>query len=167
MRPALALLLALSCEKAQGAGPQPVDVSAEAYVMPALPRGRVTLLDAFGGRHVVEVEIAATHDARTRGLMWRRELKEGAGMLFIFREPAPLSFWMKNTLIPLDMIFIDKDLKIVGAVERAEPKTLQSRGVAGMSMFVLEVPSGWFSKTGLKAGTAVTIEGAAGIKPEP
>jgi uncharacterized protein len=143
------------------------DIAAEDYEMPPLPMGRVTLTDAFGGKHVVEVEIAATHDARTRGLMWRRELADGKGMLFIFKQQQPLTFWMKNTLIPLDMLFIDADLKIVGVVENAEPKTFTSRGVPGPSMFVLEVPAGWWAKKGLKAGSAIAIDGAADLKVEP
>jgi uncharacterized membrane protein (UPF0127 family) len=174
-----ALLLFVACQNAEGAKPaapaplprgqKPVqtDVTADDYVMPSLPMGRVTLTDAFGGKHAVEVEIAATRDARTRGLMWRTALSDGRGMLFIFKEQQQLNFWMKNTLIPLDMIFIDKDLKIVGAVERAEPKTFTSRGVPGPSMFVLEVPSGWFAKQGLKAGGAISIEGASELKIEP
>lgn len=179
MRLLSALLLFVACqsEGAKPAPPQPLprnaakpaqtDITAEDYVMPALPKGRVTLTDAFGGKHVVDVEIAATHDARTRGLMWRRELADGKGMLFIFKSEQPLTFWMKNTLIPLDMIFIDRDLKIVGAVERAEPKTLSTRGVPGVSQFVLEVPSGWWATKGLKAGSAVTFEGTGELNVEP
>jgi len=143
------------------------DVTAEDYVMAPLPMGRVTLVDAFGGKHVVQVEIAATRDARTRGLMWRRSLEDGKGMLFIFKDPQPLSFWMRNTLIPLDMIFIDKDLRVSGAVENAEPKTLSSRGVGGAQMFVLEVPGGWVKRVGLKTGSTIKIDGAADLKPEP
>lgn len=135
--------------------------------MPPLPKGRVTLVDAYGGKHVVEVEIAATHTTRTRGLMWRTELADGKGMLFIFKQQQPLTFWMKNTLIPLDMIFIDADLQIVGVVENAEPKTFTSRGVGTPSLFVLEVQAGWWAKKALKVGSAVTLEGAADIRPEP
>ncbi len=169
----LLVLLVAACQSAQGANPTlpgapaqpkaaPTDVTAEDYPMPALPMGRVTLIDAYGGKHVVEVEIAATRDSRTRGLMWRRSLADGKGMLFIFHEQQPLSFWMRNTLIPLDMIFIDKDLKIAGAVERAEPKTLMSRGVGGAQLFVLEVPSGWVAKVGIKAGSTVQDRGRVG-----
>ena len=159
---------AVPAPAAPAPAPKPVqtDITAEDYVMPPLPMGRVTLTDAFGGKHVVEVEIAATHDARTRGLMWRRALEDGKGMLFIFKEQQPLMFWMKNTLIPLDMIFIDKDLKIVGAVENAEPRTFNSRGVGAPSMFVLEVPGGWVAKKGLKAGSAITLDGAADVTVE-
>jgi uncharacterized membrane protein (UPF0127 family) len=74
---------------------------------------------------------------------------------------------MRNTLIPLDMIFIDKDLKVAGAVERAEPKTMSSRGVGTPTLYVLEVPSGWYAKTGIKAGSTVQIDGAADLKVEP
>ena len=166
----LALIVLMACPSAQGANPEvkiPADVTAESYAMPALPMGRVTLRDAFGGKHLVEVEIAATHDARTRGLMWRKSLADGKGMLFIFKEQSPLSFWMRNTLIPLDMLFIDKDLKVVGIVERAEPKTLSSRGTGQPSQFVLEVPGGWCAKLGVKAGSAVQLDGASQLNPEP
>jgi uncharacterized membrane protein (UPF0127 family) len=174
-----ALLLFVACQSETKAAPpapaqpapppKPVqtDVSAEDYVMPPLPKGRVTLTDAFGGKHVVDVEIAATHDARTRGLMWRRELADGKGMLFIFRQEQPLSFWMKNTLIPLDLLYLDKDLKIAGVVENAEPKTFTSRGIGTPTMFVLEVPGGWFAKKGLKVGSTVVVEGAGEITAEP
>ncbi len=182
MRTVAALLLVFAACRSEGAKPQPppqaqprvapskpaqTDITAEDYVMPPLPRGRVTLVDAYGGKHVVEVEIAATHDARTRGLMWRKELADGKGMLFIFKQQQPLTFWMKNTLIPLDMIFIDQELKIAGVVENAEPKTFTSRGVGSPSMFVLEVPGGWAAKKALKPGSTVVLEGAADVKVEP
>jgi uncharacterized membrane protein (UPF0127 family) len=148
--------------------PAPItDITAQNYVMPKLPRGRVTLTDAFGGKHPVDVEVAYTRDQRTRGLMWRTELPEGTGMLFIFNGDQYLSFWMKNTLIPLDMVFIKSDLSIVGIVERAEPKTLTSRNPGADSMYVLEIPSGWAQKIGLKPGLKVKIEGTQGLVPDP
>ncbi len=178
MKVLFGVLLFIACqgEGAKPAAPAPAaapqkpvqtDVAAEDYVMPPLPKGRMTLTDAFGGKHVVELEIAATHNSRTRGLMWRRELADGKGMLFIFRQEQPLTFWMKNTLIPLDMIFLDKDLKIAGVVENAEPRTFTSRGIGTPTMFVLEVPGGWWAKKGLKAGTPATLEGAGDIIAEP
>jgi uncharacterized membrane protein (UPF0127 family) len=120
-----ASLVLTACPPAQGVKPaSPVatvsDVTAQNYVMPALPKAKVTLVDAFGAPHTVDVEVAATRDSRTRGLMWRTELADGEGMLFIFRDQGELSFWMRNTLISLDMIFIDKTMHVVGIVERAE-----------------------------------------------
>jgi hypothetical protein len=174
----LAALLVVSACESQGkppalpprvAQPKPpvTDITAQDYVMPKLPRARVVLVDAFGGKHPVDVEVATTRDSRTRGLMWRTELAEGTGMLFLFERDQPLSFWMKNTLIPLDMIFIRSDMTIVGIVERAEPKTFSPRAPKGDSMYVLEVPSGWSEKIGLKPGLKVTFEGTQGLTAEP
>lgn len=143
------------------------DITAEDYVAPALPKGHVVLLDAFGTRHAVEVEIAATHDSRTRGLMWRKELADGRGMLFVFGEDEAHSFWMKNTLIPLDMIFIGSDLKIVGIVQSAEPRTLISRGPTDrFSRYVLEVPGGWTARLGVKTGSPVELQLPPGLDVE-
>ncbi len=168
---ALALALA-ACESRGGRpaveAPKPVvtDVTAQDYVMPQLPQARVLLTDAFGGSHAVEVEVASTRDQRTRGLMWRTQLVEGKGMFFIFPQDSRLSFWMKNTLIPLDLIFIRSDFTIVGIVQRAEPKTLTARAPEEDSMYVLEVPSGWSEKIGLRRGLKVQLQGMQGIKPE-
>jgi uncharacterized protein len=141
------------------------DVTAEGYQGPKLPRARVTVLDAYGYKHAVDAEVAATREARTRGLMWRTSLPEGTGMLFIFPEEDWLNFWMKNTLIPLDMIFLSKDLTIVGIIERAEPKTLAARGPRAMAKYVLEVPGGWSARMGLKPGLRMLVEGTQGIVP--
>ena len=141
------------------------DVTAQNYEAPALPRARVTLVDAYGYKHAVEAEVAATSPARTRGLMWRTELAEGKGMLFIFPGDEPLTFWMKNTLIPLDMIFANKDLVIVGIVENAVPKTLTSRGPGADAKYVLEVPGGWSAKLGLRSGLTLQLEGTQSVVP--
>lgn len=172
-----AVAFALTACQSEGKPPAPPPVvsqkpavtaiDAQDYVMPPLPRARVMLVDAFGGKHPVDVEVAWTRDQRTRGLMWRTALPEGKGMLFIFSKDSWLSFWMKNTLIPLDMIFIRSDMTIVGIVERAEPKTLSSRAPQTQSMYVLEVPAGWSEKLGLKPGLKVRLEGIQHLSPEP
>ncbi len=146
---------------------QPKDVTDEDYQMEALPLARVTLLDAYGGTHVVEAEVAANEGARTRGLMWRKQLAEGKGMLFLFPHEQALNFWMRNTLIPLDMIFIDAKLEIAGIVEMAEPRTLSGRGVGKPSKYVLEVPGGWSAKIGLKPGLKVRFEGTEHVEVTP
>jgi hypothetical protein len=169
-----AALICVACQSQGGPpaaatrAPEPsaakvTDVTARAYVMPSLPKARVTLADAWGYKHAVDAEVAATRDARTRGLMWRTALPEGTGMLFIFPEQDELNFWMKNTLIPLDMIFISKDRVIVGVVERAQPGTLEARGPGVPALYVLEVPGGWASKMGLGVGRGVQLEGIQGI----
>ena len=103
----------------------------------------------------VVVEIARTERERNRGLMYRDKLESGRGMLFLFEEAAPLSFWMRNTYIPLDMIFLGADRRVVGIVERAEPLTDDPRGVPGRSQFVVEVPGGWAAAHRIAPGTPV------------
>jgi len=150
------------------APPKPVvtDITAEDYAMPRLPHGTVTLLGAGGKKLPIDAEVAASRDARTRGLMWRYALAEGTGMLFIFSREQPLSFWMRNTLIPLDMLFIDAKGKIVSVVENAEPRTLSSRPSTGPATYVLELPGGYSARHGVKAGSQVTFEGIANIVAE-
>jgi hypothetical protein len=121
-------------------------------------RALVVVETAAGGRHPVTVELARTDAERARGLMHRRELAEDAGMLFLFRERADHSFWMKETLIPLDMIFIDDDGRIVGIIERAEPRTLSPRSVGSPSRYVLEVNGGWARSRGVAQGDRVRFE---------
>jgi uncharacterized membrane protein (UPF0127 family) len=148
--------------------PAPVtDVTAQDYVAPALPTGRVKLVDADGKAIWIEVEVAASRAMRTRGMMWRVALAEGKGMLFLFKNQEPLSFWMRNTLIPLDMVFIDSSLRIAGIVENAEPRTLTSRSPSKPSQFVLELPGGYTKKMRIKAGSAVELEGVGMIPVEP
>ena len=100
----------------------------------------------------VNVEIADNPQAWSKGLMFRKELGEDEGMLFIFPRQQQQFFWMKNTYIPLDMIFMDKDLKVVGIIENVEPMTTDLRYVDQPSKFVLEVNGGWVAKHGLAVG---------------
>jgi uncharacterized membrane protein (UPF0127 family) len=106
----------------------------------------------------VDAEVAATDPMRERGMMWRKELAEGKGMLFLFPEQEEHSFWMRNTLIPLDMIFIDSAGAIVGIVVNAEPGSLLSRSVGAPSQYVLEVPGGWSEKVGVRTGDRVELQ---------
>ena len=179
MRPAwLALVVLAACQsQGQASAPAPApsasarpkaprqtDVTAQDYQAPALPHARVVLEDAYGAKHAVDAEVAATRESRTRGLMWRTSLADGAGMLFIFPQEEPLNFWMKNTLIPLDMIFLAQDRTIVGIVEQATPLTLSPRGPGTDAMYVLEVPGGWVAKVGLRKGLKVRIDGIEGLR---
>ncbi len=158
---------ALAKQPAPISKPVQLDPSAFDYVMPPLPAAKVTLIDAFKGTHVVEVEVAATATTRTRGMMWRTSLLPGKGMLFIFPVEQRLSFWMRNTLIPLDMIFFSKDLNVTGVISNAEPQTLTSRGPATSSMYVLEVPGGWAEKVGIAVGSPVKLDGTMALEVTP
>jgi uncharacterized protein len=174
LRALCAALLLASCQAPEArdrpsppAGRSVTDVNAESYVGPALPRARVLLKDAYGGVHRVDVEVAATPESRTRGLMWRKELPAGQGMLFIFPEEDVQSFWMRNTLIPLDMLFINSAGRIVGIIERAEPRTLTSRSVGVPGRYVLEVPGGWSQSQGITRGGTVEFQGLERIPVVP
>jgi uncharacterized membrane protein (UPF0127 family) len=105
----------------------------------------------------VRVELALTADKHERGLMYRQSLAADAGMLFVFPESEIHSFWMKNTPLPLDMIFIDDDREIVGIVEKAVPFSTTNRSVAGASRYVLEVNGGFAAEHGVKAGQTVDL----------
>jgi uncharacterized membrane protein (UPF0127 family) len=108
-----------------------------------------------------EVEIADTPAKRELGLQYRRELAENRGMLFLFADDREQTFWMKNTPIPLDMIFIDADHKIVGIVEEAVPFTLDSRSVGAPSRFVLEIKGGLCRRHGIQPGDRIRFEALA------
>ncbi len=107
------------------------------------------------GVHVFSVEMATTEEEKTTGLMYRKELPEGKGMLFDFTPEQEVSMWMKNTYIPLDMIFIRADGKILRIAENTEPlstKIIPSRGPA---KGVLEVIAGTAQKYGIAPGDRV------------
>ena len=98
----------------------------------------------------------ATHDAQILAQV------TDAGMLFVFPRAQHLTFWMKNTVLPLDMIFIGDDRRVVGIVKDAVPYTTTPREVAGDSRYVLEVNAGFSERHGVRAGDAVTFEGVSG-----
>lgn len=103
----------------------------------------------------VQVEIARTEQERARGLMFRKQLPENHGMLFVFDRPEHLSFWMKNTYLPLDMVFITDEMRVLGVVENATPLSTQSQQVPGNSQFVLEVNAGFCQAHGVRDGSRV------------
>jgi len=117
------------------------------------------VLQGQAGPVVVEVEVARTPEEQQRGLMFRTELKPDAGMLFVYQRDGDHSFWMKNTYIPLDMIFITADGRVAGVVENAEPLTTTSRQVGTPSRYVLEVNAGFFRRHGIQPGSPVSFRG--------
>jgi len=119
----------------------------------------VVVVDSPAGPQRFKVEIAAKPNEQQRGLMYREALAEDEGMIFLFAHQKVQSFWMKNTWIPLDMLFIDEDLVVRGIVENAEPLTTTSRKIDAPTRYVLEVKGGLTRKLGIVAGAKVTFEG--------
>jgi uncharacterized membrane protein (UPF0127 family) len=107
----------------------------------------------------VTVEVADNDQSREKGLMFRNQLDADAGMLFIFRQPSKLVFWMRNTWIPLDMIFADGNGRIVGIVANARTRSDQQLGVDAESQYVLEVNGGFSEKHHIKAGDRLEFQG--------
>ncbi len=107
----------------------------------------------------VDIEIARTPAERQRGLMYRKSLEQNRGMLFIFEKPDHLSFWMRNTYIPLDIIFIESGMRILGIVEKTTPLSEKQCAVPGVSQYVLEVNAGFSQTHGLTRGVKVEFIG--------
>jgi uncharacterized membrane protein (UPF0127 family) len=110
-------------------------------------------------RGSVKVEIAATPDARELGLMYRNHLDENAGMIFVFPSPSATHFWMKNTLIPLDMFFADSSGKVLGIVANAQPYSEAMLGGFEGTLYVLEVNAGYGAKHHVEAGDRLEFGG--------
>lgn len=104
--------------------------------------------------HRLVAETASTVEARTVGLMRRFSLKPDHGMLFVFDAPQPLTFWMKNTFVPLSIAFIGPDGKIINIDDMA-PQTETGHSSHGIALYALEMKKGWFSERGIVAGSRV------------
>jgi uncharacterized membrane protein (UPF0127 family) len=110
-------------------------------------------------RAAVKVEIADTPDARELGLMYRTHLDDNAGMLFIFPSPSPAQFWMKNTVLPLDMLFADPRGKLVGIVANAPPYSEALLGGFDGTLYVLEVNAGYAAQHRIVVGDRLEFRG--------
>lgn len=103
-----------------------------------------------------DVEMAQTSEERAKGLMFRESMPENHGMLFVFEEDAPRSFWMKNTLIPLDMIFIDGNMTVVDVKNAVPCKEDPCSTYSAHGTYVLEINAGLAEKYGIKAGSRMS-----------
>ncbi len=122
------------------------------------PLPKVIINTQSGNQFEFKVELAKTAHEHAVGLMHRQNLPSDQGMLFIFHDEALRSFWMKNTLISLDMLFIAASGQIVGIVHEAEPLTLDSRSVKAKSRYVLEINGGLCQKLGIAKGDFVVLK---------
>ncbi|OYT99364.1 MAG: hypothetical protein CFE40_05765 [Burkholderiales bacterium PBB1] len=107
------------------------------------------------GIHVITAEVARTEQQREIGLMFRESMPANHGMLFVFDRPGQQCFWMKNTLLPLDVAFIADNGTIVNT-DRMKPRTLDPHCSTQPVRFVLEMNDGWFAKRGIAAGFKLT-----------
>ncbi|GAA5180215.1 hypothetical protein GCM10025771_24190 [Niveibacterium umoris] len=107
------------------------------------------------GMHRIDAEVAATEESRMVGLMYRKSMPETRGMLFVFDVPASHCMWMKNTLIPLSVAFIDDGGRIVN-IEEMAAETEESHCAAAPVRFALEMNRGWFQARGLKKGARLS-----------
>lgn len=105
----------------------------------------------IGDKHLA-VEIAADHKARERGLMFREEISEGTGMLFVYPRPTIIKLWMKNTYIPLSTAFIDEDGKITQILQMENVDSTKIYKSKENAKYALEVPLSWFKKNDIKIG---------------
>ena len=115
---------------------------------------RLAQIRLNAGIHNINAEVAATPEQREIGLMFRTSMPAGDGMLFVFERPSKQCFWMRNTLIPLSVAFLDDDGSVVN-IEDMKPRTLDSHCSTQPVRFVLEMNEGWFAKRGIRAGSRV------------
>lgn len=122
-----------------------------------MPTGEISFPDVNGGSLKIQAELAKTEHDVQKGLMFRRSMSDNQGMLFKLESRRDHTFWMHNTCIPLDMMFVEDDGLIVGIVEGAAPLTDDVRSCGCPSSYVLEVNGGWARKKGVKPGQRITI----------
>ena len=123
-----------------------------------LPLGKITFLDATGSPQV-DVELARDDASRERGLMYRRSMPESRGMLFSWQDERVRNFWMHNTCIPLDMLYVTQEGIIAGILEQVPTLNDAPRGVQCPVAHVLELNAGWARAHGVKPGMKLKIEG--------
>ena len=136
IRALAALLLSLSAAAQAQDGPQP----------------RLDTVDITAGMHVIKAEVARSQQQQMMGMMFRKDMGPNEGMLFANDDRAPRCFWMRNTLIPLSIAFIDDDGSIVNIADM-QPQSDASHCSAKPVRFALEMNQGWFAERALKPGT--------------
>jgi uncharacterized membrane protein (UPF0127 family) len=156
----LSLILA-SPGLAQINKPSPDEIGRICSQIDIRPRGALPVILEIKGAKPVKfvVEMATTAREQSQGLMCRSQIPLGGGMIFIYNDMAPRSFWMKNTLIPLDIIYADNKGKIVSIAHNAQPHDLKSKASLGNAQYVLEIRGGLAKKLGLKPGDKIKSPG--------
>jgi len=123
-----------------------------AALLAAGSHAQLPAVDLSAGMHRIHAEVADNMSARTTGLMHRKSMDQNAGMVFVFEENAAHCMWMKNTLIPLSVAFVDETGAIINIADM-QPHSEQSHCAARPARYALEMNKGWFAQRGIKAGT--------------
>ncbi|HAF54383.1 MAG TPA: DUF192 domain-containing protein [Thauera sp.] len=118
---------------------------------PAVARGELPVAELGAGMYRIEAEVAHTFETRQTGLMNRSAMPLHRGMVFVFPEARAHCMWMKNTLLPLSVAFVDAQGRVIN-IEDMQPQTTDNHCAAGPARFALEMNLGWFAERGIKAG---------------
>ena len=110
------------------------------------------------GGHILNVELAETETKQLKGLMQRSELPEGSGMLFVYDHPKVLTFWMKDTHIPLSIGFFDEEKRLINTQEMAPDKEFPLYKSKRAAKYALELPKGWFHRHNIQPGTKFLLK---------
>ncbi|MDR2444402.1 MAG: DUF192 domain-containing protein [Spirochaetaceae bacterium] len=125
---------------------------------PRLTSKTIVIVNQAGEDVNVDAELAVTAEEQRMGLMFRKNLDDGCGMLFVYQRDQILSFWMKNTIIPLSIAFISRDGRII-EIRDMRPQSLETVRSSRSVRYALEAPQGWFERAGISAGCAVRLPG--------
>ncbi len=118
-------------------------------------QAQLPLLELFAGMHRIEAEVAATFDSRQTGMMQRTSMSPQRGMLFVFPEVAKHCMWMRNTLLPLSVAFLDEKGRIIN-IEEMQPQSDDNHCSTKPARYALEMNPGWFKSRGLGTGFSIT-----------
>src|SRR4051794_14510700 len=151
-------LWTLACDRSSSTSSNNIPAATHPADVPVVELQRTVTVD-LGGKPFT-LEVAANDDDRQRGLMYRKSMPEDHGMLFVFPDERPLSFWMRNTLIPLDIVYLDRVGKVVSV---AQMKPLDETGVPSgwPAKYAIELNEGAAKRVGVKAGDVVRIPAEA------
>jgi len=156
----VALLVGLAIGLGVGPGIGPLFEAGRAAAQAPVMFGYGELdIQTASGRHHFTIELATAMEQQVQGLMFRRTLAPDAGMLFLYTDDHDIQMWMKNTLIPLDMVFIRADGTIINVAERTVPQSLATIGSDGPARAVLEVNGGTAARLDIKPGDRVLFPG--------
>lgn len=140
--------------------PSVVVVAGIAVFGQSVPARAEGLLELNVGIHRIHAEVANTPPSRSQGLMYRKQLPANQGMLFVFVQPGVQCMWMRNTLIPLSVAFMDAQGRIIN-IEEMQPQTEDQHCAGQPAKYALEMPGGWFAQRGIKAGMPIGgVDGA-------